>query len=276
MNLDALLKSSRTHNASDVHIIVGMPPVLRIDGEIVTAKGDVVTPELARRLVYEYLNDEQKKRLEEDWQLCFSTMFGETDRARITIYYRNGCPELSIRLSEPTIRSREELHLPSIIDELARKPNGLIILTGPTGVGKTTTFHYMIDRINSEVRRKIITIEDPVEYTHSSKRSIVIQQEVLTDVHTFHKALIHVLRQEHRVRFPQGRLHRQAREARLRGRRAQPARARGDRKGVEDPPVGDGEAALVVRNRSRVNTADSAARGSAGGAPGEDPAGLRS
>ena len=196
MNLDALLKSSRTHNASDVHIIVGLPPVLRIDGEIVTAKGDVVSPELARRLAYEYHNDEQKKRLEEDWQLCFSTMFGETDRARITIYYRNGCPELSIRLSEPTIRSREELHLPSIIDELARKPNGLIILTGPTGVGKTTTFHYMIDRINSEVRRKIITIEDPVEYTHSSKRSIVIQQEVLTDVHTFHKALIHVLRQD--------------------------------------------------------------------------------
>ncbi len=196
MNLDALLKSSRKLNASDVHIIVGLPPVLRIDGEIVTAKGEVVSPELVRRLAYEYLNDEQKKRLEEDWQLCFSTMFGETDRARITIYYRNGCPELSIRLSEPTIRSREELHLPPIIDELARKPNGLIILTGPTGVGKTTTFHYMIDRINSEVRRKIITIEDPVEYTHSSKRSIVIQQEVLTDVHTFHKALIHVLRQD--------------------------------------------------------------------------------
>jgi twitching motility protein PilT len=101
-----------------------------------------------------------------------------------------------MRLSESEIRSRTELRLPAIIDELARRPNGLILISGPTGVGKTTTFHYLIDRINAEHRKKIITIEDPVEYTHTSKRSLVVQQEVLTDVHSFGQALIHVLRQD--------------------------------------------------------------------------------
>jgi twitching motility protein PilT len=99
-------------------------------------------------------------------------------------------------LSEPLIRSREDLRLPALVDDLVRKPNGLILLTGPTGVGKTTTFHYMLDRINSDRRIKIVTIEDPIEYTHTSKRGIVIQQEVLTDVHSFPQALVHVLRQD--------------------------------------------------------------------------------
>ncbi len=170
--------------------------MFRVDGEIVAAKGDIVTAEAAHALAYECLNDEQKHRLEQDWQLCFSTTFGEKDRARVTIYYRNGSPELSIRLSEPIIRTREQLGLPSVIDDLVRRPNGLILITGPTGVGKTTTFHYCIDLINDESRKKIITIEDPVEYTHASKRALVIQQEVLTDVRSFQQALVHVLRQD--------------------------------------------------------------------------------
>lgn len=196
MNILTLLKSGRKHNASDVHIIVGLPPVFRVDGEIVVAKGDVVTAELARSLAHEHLNEEQKKTLEKDWQLCYSTQFGESDRARVTIYFRNSHPEMSIRLSEQVIHSRTELTLPAIVDDLVRKPNGLVIITGPTGVGKTTTFNYMIDRINTESRKKIVTIEDPIEYTHPSKRSIVIQQEVLTDVRTFYQALLHALRQD--------------------------------------------------------------------------------
>lgn len=196
VNIQTLLRTGRKHNASDVHIVVGMPPVFRVDGEIVAAKGDAITSETANTLAFECLNDEQRKRLEREWQLCYSTSFGDRDRARITIYYRNGVPELSIRLSESVIRTREELRLPEIIDELVRKPNGLILITGPTGVGKTTTFHYAIDLINNESRKKVITIEDPIEYTHSSKRALVIQQELLTDVHSFHQALAHVLRQD--------------------------------------------------------------------------------
>ncbi len=196
MTIESLLRGARKHQASDIHIVVGLPPILRIDGDISIARGDVVTAEAARALAHENLNDVQKRKLETEWQLCYSMIFGETDRARITVYYRNGCPELSIRLSEPTIRPREELRLPPIVDDLVRKPNGIIVITGPTGVGKTTTFHYMIDRINCEFRKKIVTIEDPVEYTHLCKRAVIVQQEVLTDVHSFGKALIHVLRQD--------------------------------------------------------------------------------
>ncbi len=196
MNIETLLRAARKYEASDIHIVVGLPPLFRIDGQITTARGDVVTPEGARALAYEKLNESQIRHLETDWALCFSTTLGDTDRARVTIYYRNGFPELSIRLSESVIRPRQELRLPALIDELARKPNGLIIITGPTGVGKTTTFHYLVDRINAEFRKKIVTVEDPVEYTHSSKRSVIVQQELLTDVHSFSKALVHVLRQD--------------------------------------------------------------------------------
>ena len=196
MNILTLLRNGRKHNASDIHILVGLPPVFRIDGEIVVAKGDIVSTDLAQALAHECLNDVQRQKLQTEWQLCFSTTFGEKDRARVTIYMRNGCPELSIRMSEPVIRSRDDLRLPEIVEELVRKPNGLIILTGPTGVGKTTTFHYMMDRINTDNRSKILTIEDPIEYTHTCKRGIVVQQEVLTDVHSFPQALVHGLRQD--------------------------------------------------------------------------------
>ncbi len=196
MNLDMLFKAARKFEASDVHVVVGMPVIFRVGGEITLAKGDPVSREAVRSLACERLNADQQAVLERDMQLCFSTMFSDSDRARVTIYYRNGCPELSIRLSEPAIRSRDELRLPPLVDELARKPNGLIIITGPTGVGKTTTFHYMIDRINEEFSKKIITIEDPIEYTHTSKRAVVIQQEMFTDFHTFRQALVHVLRQD--------------------------------------------------------------------------------
>ena len=196
MTIESLIRAGRKHDASDIHIVVGLPPVFRVDGQMITAKGDVVTAEAARDLALESLNDAQRKKLEETWQLCFSVRIGDLERARVTVYYRNAVPELSIRLSESVIRTRDELRLPTLIDDLIRKPNGLIIVTGPTGVGKTTTLHYMIDRINSEYRKKIITIEDPIEFPHQSKRAVVVQQEVLTDVRNFHDALIHVLRQD--------------------------------------------------------------------------------
>jgi twitching motility protein PilT len=196
MTIAMLLRNGRKHNASDIHVVAGLPPLFRVDGQIIAAKGEPLTPEQCHDLVYESLNPDQRQRLETEWQLCFSTIFGDRDRARVTIYLRSGCPELCIRLADPVMRSRTDLGLPAIIDELARKPNGLILLTGPTGVGKTTTFHYMLDRINQDERKKIITIEDPIEFTHTSKRGVVVQQEVLTDVHSFPQALVHVLRQD--------------------------------------------------------------------------------
>jgi twitching motility protein PilT len=115
---------------------------------------------------------------------------------RLTFYKRNGHPEMSIRFCGERIATREELGLPLKIDEMARRPNGLFLITGPTGAGKTTTLNYMVDLINSERRCKIVTIEDPIEFVHENKRAIVIQQELLTDVRSFNRALIHVLRQD--------------------------------------------------------------------------------
>jgi Tfp pilus assembly ATPase PilU len=117
-------------------------------------------------------------------------------RIRVTFYRRNGITELSCRFCGKLFPTREELGLPTRVDELARKTNGLILITGPTGAGKSTTMNYMIDLINGERRCKILTIEDPIERVHENRRAIVVQQEVLTDVRSFNHALIHALRQD--------------------------------------------------------------------------------
>jgi twitching motility protein PilT len=117
-------------------------------------------------------------------------------RVRATFYRRNGHPEVSVRFCGDRIPAREELGLPARVDELARRPNGLVLVTGPTGAGKTTTLNYMVDLINSERRCKIVTIEDPIEFVHANRRAIIVQQEVMSDVRSYHTALIHVLRQD--------------------------------------------------------------------------------
>lgn len=196
MKLRSILLGAREHNASDAHILVGFPPMFRIGGEIVSTRGAALTSELINAMLKEALSDEQFIRLDREWQLCTSVVMPDIGRSRLTVYRRNGLWELSIRMSEPVVRTRDQLRLPPIVDELARRTHGLVVLTGPTGVGKTTTLHYMLDLINAERACKIITIEDPIEFVHASKKSIVVQQEVLTDVLDFTSALRHVLRQD--------------------------------------------------------------------------------
>lgn len=196
MNLNDLLHTARRHDASDIHILAGFPPMFRVHGDIVAAKGEAMSSESIERMLSECLTPQHRERMERDWQLCVSLVYPNTGRARLTVYRRNGRWELAIRMSELTIRGRDALGLPAIIEDLARKPNGLVVLTGPTGVGKTTTLHYMLDLINAERPGKIITIEDPIEYVHAFKKSIIVQQEVLVDVLDFDSALRHVLRQD--------------------------------------------------------------------------------
>ena len=195
-HLDKLIAAASDARSSDLHLIAGVPPAFRVNGEIIFADEDALTAEETTDLAFSLLSDEQRQQFERDWELCISIPHSLAGRMRATLYRRNGHPELSIRFCGDRIPTREELGLPPKIDELARRPNGLVLITGPTGAGKTTTLNYMVDLINSERRCKIVTIEDPIEYVHDNKRAIVVQQEVLTDTRSFDRALIHVLRQD--------------------------------------------------------------------------------
>ncbi len=195
-NIDRLLTAVTEFQASDLHIVAGVPPAFRVNGEIILADSDALTQEQVTELADSLLNDLQKKKLDQDWELCISKHHDAVGRMRVTFYKRNGHSEMSLRFCGHHIASREELGLPEKLDDLARRPNGLVLVTGATGAGKTTTLNYLVDLINTERRCKIVTIEDPIEFVHDNKRAIVVQQEVLTDVRSFNRALIHVLRQD--------------------------------------------------------------------------------
>jgi len=194
--LDRLLSAANEFDASDLHLVSGVPPAFRVNGEIIIADEDSLAENDCEQIANGLLNEQQKKKFEQEWELCISLVHKVAGRVRVTFYRRNGHPEMSFRFCGDRIASREWLGLPEKIDDLARRPNGLVLVTGPTGAGKTTTLNYMVDLINSERRCKIVTIEDPIEFVHENKRAIVVQQELLTDVKSFNRALIHVLRQD--------------------------------------------------------------------------------
>src|SRR5688572_5243336 len=194
--LDRLLATAQEYNASDLHIIAGVPPAFRVNGEIILAESDVLAESDADEMAFQLMNEAQREKFEREWELCISMRHPAVGRVRVTFYKRNGHPELSFRFCGERIATREELGLPAKIDEMVRRPNGLFLITGPTGAGKTTTLNYLVNLINSERRCKIVTIEDPIEYVHQNNRAIIVQQEVLTDTHSFNRALIHVLRQD--------------------------------------------------------------------------------
>ena len=195
-NLDRLLSAAKEFDGSDLHLVVGVPPAFRVNGEIIIADEDALTAADLQRIANSLLNEQQLKKFEQEWELCISLLHSTAGRVRATFYRRNGHPEMSFRFCGERVAARQELGLPEKLDDLARRPNGLVLITGPTGAGKTTTLNYLVDVINSERRCKIVTIEDPIEFVHENKRAIVVQQEVLTDVRSFNRALIHVLRQD--------------------------------------------------------------------------------
>src|SRR6266540_1943864 len=194
--LDRLLEAANEFGASDLHLIAGVPPAYRVNGEIILADEDALTDGETTPVAFGLLNEVQREKFEREWELCISLLHPSVGRVRATFYKRNGHPEMSFRFCGNRVPDRDELGLPAKIDELARRPNGLFLITGPTGAGKTTTLNYIVDLINAERRCKIITIEDPIEFVHENKRAIVVQQEVLTDTQSFNRALVHVLRQD--------------------------------------------------------------------------------
>lgn len=195
MDFRKLVETARRIGASDIHIMVGLPPCFRVHGEIKPAQAPPLTADDTAAMVDALIRPAQRQKLNTDWELCTSMAIENAGRVRITFYTRSNAFELAVRLCAEEIGSRESLCLPPVIDDVCRRQSGLVLICGPTGSGKTTTMNYMIDLINSERRAKIIAIEDPIEYVHQHKRSIVVQQELLSDVKSFPQALRHALRQ---------------------------------------------------------------------------------
>lgn len=191
-----LLKVVVENNASDIHIVAGAPPMIRIDGKLVPIKHDVLKPVETKDLCYSVLTDAQKHKFEENWELDFSFGMENMGRFRGNIFIQRGAVSGAFRLLPFNMRSMKELGLPPVIKELSRKPRGLILVTGPTGSGKTTTLASIINEINEERKEHIVTIEDPIEYIFSHKSCLVNQREVGSDTKSFNAALKSVLRED--------------------------------------------------------------------------------
>jgi len=198
MEMPELLRLAVERDASDLHIAVGRPPVLRIDGKLQNVEGaSVLTASESRRLVYSVLNDLQKQKFEEQRELDLSLSISNLSRFRVNAHFQRGSVAAAFRTISTKIRGFEELHLPvKVCERLARRPNGLTLCTGPTGMGKSTTLAAIIDMINTERECHIITVEDPIEYLHSHKKALVEQREVNEDTFSFANALKYALRQD--------------------------------------------------------------------------------
>src|SRR5688572_12985550 len=182
--------------ASDLHITTGAPPQLRIDGRLVPLKTPPLTPVETKQLCYSILTDAQKHQFEEDNELDLSFGVKNLSRFRANIYMQRGAVSGAFRTIPFKILSFQELGLPAVVSELCDKPRGLVLVTGPTGSGKSTTLASMIDKINTERHEHILTVEDPIEYLHPHKNCIVNQREIGADTDSFKKALKYVLRQD--------------------------------------------------------------------------------
>ncbi len=194
--IDQLLRAMLEKGASDLHITSGSPPQLRIDGRLVPLRMPPLTPTQTKQLCYSVLTDAQKMRFEEEQELDLSFGVKNLARFRANIYWQRGAVAGAFRLIPFKVRSLQELGLPQVVGDLCRKPRGLILVTGPTGSGKSTTLAAMIDLINTERRGHIITIEDPIEYLHPHKGCLVNQREVGADTRSFQRALKYILRQD--------------------------------------------------------------------------------
>jgi len=196
ITLQQLLEEMIQKKASDLHITAGVPPVFRIDGELMQSSHDVLTLEMTQSLAYSILNDRQKKRFEMEQELDLSFGVQGLSRFRGNVFLQRGNVAMALRTIPWEIRTFADLGLPPVAAELASKPRGLVLVTGPTGSGKSTTLATMIDKVNSERRAHILTVEDPIEYMHRHKKSIVNQRQLEADTKSFENALKYVLRQD--------------------------------------------------------------------------------
>lgn len=196
MDIYEIMKIARMQDASDIHLTVGTPLVIRVAGEMKRLPGDAVSPDDAREAVSRLLEDEQWKTLEKNGELDFAFDDKGGRRYRGNIFRQKGCYSMVLRLIQTDIPSMETLGLPEVLSSLTEKKRGLVIVTGPTGSGKSTTLAAMVDKINSNKSCHILTLEDPIEYVHTHKRSIINQREVGRDSLSYAAALRASLRED--------------------------------------------------------------------------------
>ncbi|WMM26946.1 type IV pilus twitching motility protein PilT [Tissierella sp. MB52-C2] len=196
MNIVELVNIAMKKNASDIHITVGTPPILRINGELLTLESKKLMPEDTKSMVYETLDERTVKELEEKGEVDTSFSSPGVGRYRINAYKQRGSYAMALRIIPLEVPTIDELGLPSVVKDLARLPRGLILVTGPTGSGKSTTLASMINLINKERKCHILTLEDPIEYLHKHNQSIVNQREIGIDSDSFANSLRASLRQD--------------------------------------------------------------------------------
>jgi twitching motility protein PilT len=195
--IEVLLEEVIKRNASDLHLQVGLPPMLRVDGALVPVTGaDPLTDEGVETLIFAILDEDQKQILLKDKEFDFSFSFGDLGRFRVNAFHERGNLAAALRLIPTTILTVDQLGLPDVVTKFADYPRGLVLVTGPTGSGKSTSLAALINKINVEQSRHIITIEDPIEYTHTSKKSVIVQREVHYDTYSFSASLRSALRQD--------------------------------------------------------------------------------
>jgi len=196
MNLPDLLKATMELKGSDLHLSIGSPPQVRVDGHLRRLEFPELTPDMTKALAYSVLTDAQKRKFEETWELDLAFGLRGVGRFRCNVFNQKGAVGAVFRLIPEKIRALEELGLPKVLSELADRPRGLVLVTGPTGSGKSTTLAAMIDRINLARPAHILTIEDPIEYLHQHKRALVNQRELHADTQGFNQALRAALRED--------------------------------------------------------------------------------
>jgi twitching motility protein PilT len=196
VHVDELLRLVVEKKGSDLHLAPGVPPVLRIDGKLLATNYAVLSDFEVQRMIYGVLTDEQIRTFETEYELDCSYELKELSRFRVNVYRDRGAVAVAFRVIPSKIPTVRELGLPLVLEDLSRRPRGLVLVTGPTGSGKSTTLAAMIGQINNERSEHIITIEDPIEYLHTHRRSLVNQRELGADTRTFAQALRHALRQD--------------------------------------------------------------------------------
>lgn len=197
LRIEVLLEEVIRRKASDLHLQVGLPPTLRVDGSLVPVQNaEALNEEAVESLIFSILDEDQKQVLLKDKEFDFSFAFGDLGRFRVNAFHERGNLAAALRLIPSELLTVEQLGLPQIVNKFTEYPRGLVLVTGPTGSGKSTTLASLIHKINSDRACHIVTIEDPIEFTHKSNRSVIVQREIHYDTYSFSAALRSSLRQD--------------------------------------------------------------------------------